>query len=201
MPRLSRMAEKTQDSAVSRNLMLLCMGTGILLIASQWRQMTALPGAVLSKIQTSSWVKPEPTLTKLSSKVATAKSLKLVVDLSDRRVYVYENTLVKISYPVAVGQPGWETPIGTFKVSQKYQNPVWQHPITGEKVLPGKKNPLGKWWIGFGSVGDLLIGFHGTNDETLVGQPVSHGCLRMRNSDIGKLYQQTSAGTVVTVRP
>lgn len=201
MPRLSRMAEKTQDSAVSRNLMLLCMGTGILLIASQWQQITVLPGTVLSKIQTSNWVKPEPTLTKPHLKVATAKSLRLVVDLSDRRVYVYENTLVKISYPVAVGQPGWETPIGTFKVSQKYQNPVWQHPITGEKVLPGKKNPLGKWWIGFGSVGDLLIGFHGTNDETLVGQPVSHGCLRMRNSDIGKLYQQTSAGTVVTVRP
>ncbi len=201
MPRLSRMAEKTQYSGVSRNLMLLCMGTGILLIASQWRQMTVLPGAVLSKIQTFSWVKPEPPLTKPSLKVATAKSLRLVVDLSDRRVYVYENTLIKTSYPVAVGQPGWETPIGTFKVSQKYQNPVWQHPITGEKVLPGKKNPLGKWWIGFGSVGDLLIGFHGTNDETLVGQPVSHGCLRMRNSDIGKLYQQTSAGTVVTVRP
>jgi len=194
------MAEKTQDSAVSRNLMLLCMGTGILLIASQWRQITALPGTILSKIQVSNWVKPE-LVTKPSSKVADVKSVRLVVDLSDRRVYVYENTLVKISYPVAVGQPGWETPIGTFKVSQKYQNPVWQHPITGEKVLPGKKNPLGKWWIGFGSVGDLLIGFHGTNDETLVGQPVSHGCLRMRNSDIGKLYQQTSAGTVVTVRP
>ncbi len=200
MPRLSRMAEKTQDSAVSRNLMLLCMGTGILLIASQWRQIAALPGTILSKIQVSNWVKSE-LVTKPSPKVADVKSVRLVVDLSDRRVYVYENTLVKISYPVAVGQPGWETPIGTFKVSQKYQNPVWQHPITGEKVLPGKKNPLGKWWIGFGSVGDLLIGFHGTNDETLVGQPVSHGCLRMRNSDIGKLYQQTSAGTVVIVRP
>ncbi len=181
--------------------MLLCMGTGVLLIVSQWQPITALPSRVLFKIQSFPWAKSEPTLTKPSSNVADAKTLRLVVDLSDRRVYVYENKLVKISYPVAVGQPGWETPIGTFKVSQKYQNPVWQHPITGEKVLPGKKNPLGKWWIGFGSVGNLLIGFHGTNDETLVGQPVSHGCLRMRNSDIGQLYQRTSAGTVVTVRP
>lgn len=195
------MTEKTQDSAVSRNLMLLCMGTGVLLIVSQWQQITALPSAALSQLQIFNLVKVEPTLTKPSSNETAAKPLKLVVDLSDRRVYVYENKRIKVSYPVAVGQTGWETPIGTFKVTQKYQNPIWQHPITGEKVLPGQKNPLGKWWIGFGSVGDLLIGFHGTNDETLVGQPVSHGCLRMRNSDIGKLYQQTPAGTAVIVKP
>lgn len=177
------------------------MGTGVLLIASQWRQITAFPNRVLSQIQIPTWVKSEPALTKPSPKGAIAKSVRLVVDLSDRRVYVYENKRLKISYPVAVGQPGWETPIGTFRVSQKYQNPVWQHPITGAKVPPGKENPLGKWWIGFGAVGDLLIGFHGTNDETLVGQPVSHGCLRMKNSDIGKLYQQTLPGTLVTVKP
>lgn len=194
------MARKTQDVTLPRHLMVLCMGTGILLIASQWQQIAALPRTALSKLQITS-AKPEPRAKKTSPKVAAVKRLKLVVDLSDRRVYIYENARVKVSYPVAIGQPGWETPIGTFSVFQKYQNPVWQHPITGEKVLPGKKNPLGKWWIGFGSVGNLLIGFHGTNDEQLVGQPVSHGCLRMRNSDIGKLYKQISTGTPVTVKP
>ncbi len=194
------MASKNQDVTFPRHLMVLCMGTGILLIASQWQQISALPRTALSKIQVPSFVKPEPMAKKPSPNVA-AKRLKLVVDLSDRRVYVYEKDLKKVSYPVAIGQPGWETPIGTFSVSQKYQDPVWQHPITGEKVLPGKRNPLGKWWIGFGSVGSLLIGFHGTNDERLVGQPVSHGCLRMRNSDIGKLYKQISTGTPVTVKP
>ena len=199
MTRLSRTASKTQDVTFPRHLMVLCMGTGILLIASQWQQIAALPRTALSKIQ-ATHVATEP-MAKRSSPKVVAKRLKLVVDLSDRRVYVYEKDRVKVSYPVAIGQPGWETPIGTFSVFQKYQNPVWQHPITGEKVLSGKRNPLGKWWIGFGSVGSLLIGFHGTNDERLVGQPVSHGCLRMRNSDIGKLYKQTSTGTPVTVRP
>ncbi len=184
-----------------RHLMVLCMGTGTLLIASQWQQIAALPGTALSKIHVSGIFSPKPIAKKPSLKSTAVKSLKLVVDLSDRRVYVYENDRVKASYPVAIGQQGWETPIGSFSVFQMYQNPVWQHPITGETVLPGKKNPLGKWWIGFGSVGNLLIGFHGTDDEQLVGQPVSHGCLRMRNSDIGKLYRQISTGTPVTVRP
>lgn len=197
MTRLSR----TQDVAFPRHLMGVCIGTGILLIASQWRQIAALPSTALSRVLAFSVVRPQPMSKKPSPKVVTAKRLKLVVDLSDRRVYVYKNDLVKVSYPVAIGQPGWETPIGAFSVFQRYQNPVWQHPITGEKVLPGEKNPLGKWWIGFGSIGKLLIGFHGTNDEQLVGQPVSHGCLRMRNSDIGKLYKQIPTGTPVTVKP
>ena len=200
MARLSSTVRKTQDVTFPRHLMVLCMGTGILLIASQWQQIVALPGTALSKIQVSMVVKP-PVVNKPAPKGAAVKRSKLVVDLSDRRVYVYENNLIKVSYPVAIGQPGWETPIGSFSVFQMYQNPVWQHPITGEQVLPGKKNPLGRWWIGFGSVGNLLIGFHGTNDEQLVGQPVSHGCLRMRNSDIGKLYKQISTETPVTVKP
>ena len=195
------MASKTQDVTFPSHLMVLCVGTGVLLIASQWQQIAVLPRNALSKLQVSSFVKPELRTKKPSPKVAALERLRLVVDLSDRRVYVYENDLVKVSYPVAIGQPGWETPTGSFSVFQRYQNPVWQHPITGRRCYLEKKIPLGKWWIGFGSVGKLLIGFHGTNDEQLVGQPVSHGCLRMRNSDIGKLYQQISTGTPVTVKP
>ncbi|HEY9607369.1 MAG TPA: L,D-transpeptidase [Allocoleopsis sp.] len=127
-------------------------------------------------------------------------SSRIVVDLSDAKVYSYWGDRIIASYRVAVGQPGWETPTGTFKVIQMLRNPIWKQPITGDLIPTGPKNPLGDRWISFWSDGKHQIGFHGTNDETLVGQAVSHGCLRMRNADIRSLYQQVGLGTPVIVR-
>jgi lipoprotein-anchoring transpeptidase ErfK/SrfK len=126
--------------------------------------------------------------------------VRLVVDLSDARVYSYWGDQQLASYPVAVGQPGWETPTGEFKIANKQRNPVWKQPITGDAIPTGPDNPLGDRWIGFWSDGRHEIGFHGTNNETLIGQAVSHGCLRMRNADIRSLYEQVSEGTTVIVR-
>lgn len=125
---------------------------------------------------------------------------KVVVDLSEAKAYLYWGDRVVSTYPVAVGQPGWETPVGKFKVDKKLQNPIWQQPITGELIKTGPENPLGKHWIGFWSDERHHIGFHGTNKEQLVGQPVSHGCLRMRNTDIQALYEQVVIGTPIIVR-
>ncbi|AFY56982.1 hypothetical protein Riv7116_4563 [Rivularia sp. PCC 7116] len=125
---------------------------------------------------------------------------KLVVDLSDRRVYMYRQNTVVASYPIGVGKKGWETPVGTFKVMHMQQFPAWQHPITGKVFAPGPNSPLGERWIGFWSDGHNEIGFHGTPDSELVGSPVSHGCLRMRNPDVRLLYEQISLGVPVQVR-
>ncbi len=125
----------------------------------------------------------------------------LVIKLSDRRVYVYQNRKLKVSYPVAIGKAGWETPIGNYKVMDMQPHPVWEHPWTGEVILEGPKNPLGARWIGFWTDGHNSIGFHGTPAEQLVGQAVSHGCVRMRNKDVVALYDQVKLGTPVTVRP
>jgi lipoprotein-anchoring transpeptidase ErfK/SrfK len=135
----------------------------------------------------------------LSKAIANLRS-RLVVDLSEAKVYVYWGDQVLSSYPVAVGQPGWETPKGSFKVLQKQRNPVWLQPITGELVPTGPKNPLGDRWISFWSDKQHRIGFHGTNNEDLVGEPVSHGCLRMKNKDIRAMYEQVAVGTSVVVR-
>ncbi|HTL87893.1 MAG TPA: L,D-transpeptidase, partial [Leptolyngbya sp.] len=121
--------------------------------------------------------------------------------LSDRKVRLYEKKKLKASYPIAIGQEGWETPIGSFTVMQMYENPAWQHPITGATIASGdKENPLGKRWIGFTSHGKLLIGFHGTTDSSLIGQAVSHGCLRMKNADVIALYRTVKIGTPIMVQ-
>ncbi|MBK4730563.1 L,D-transpeptidase [Oxynema sp. CENA135] len=126
---------------------------------------------------------------------------RLVIKLSERRVYVYRNEKVATSYPIAVGKTGWETPTGSFQVIQMLRDPIWEHPWTGELVYPGPDNPLGARWIGFWTDGKDSIGFHGTPNESLIGQAVSHGCIRMYNKDILSLYAQVDVGTPVIVEP
>lgn len=131
----------------------------------------------------------------------TPHSTNLVIKLSDRRVYLYRNNILLASYPIAIGKAGWETPIGNYKVIEMQRDPAWQHPWTGKIIPPGAENPLGARWIGFWTDGKNFIGFHGTPQEQLIGQAVSHGCVRMRNKDILSLYAQVDVGTPVTVTP
>ncbi|MDB9372261.1 L,D-transpeptidase [Nodularia sphaerocarpa] len=130
----------------------------------------------------------------------TSSQTEVVVNLSDRRTYVYKKGEVIASYPIAIGKEGWETPTGSFRVTDMQQYPIWQHPIT-DKVFPsGADSPLGERWIGFWSDGRNEIGFHGTPDTHLLGAAISHGCLRMRNDDVRLLYEQVNIGTLVSVR-
>ncbi|GAX34298.1 ErfK/YbiS/YcfS/YnhG family protein [Nodularia sp. NIES-3585] len=124
----------------------------------------------------------------------------VVVNLSDRRTYVYNRGEVIASYPIAIGKEGWETPTGSFRVTDMEHYPIWQHPITGKVFPSGADSPLGERWIGFWSDGRNEIGFHGTPDTHLLGAAISHGCLRMRNEDVRLLYEQVDIGTLVSVR-
>jgi len=133
--------------------------------------------------------------------IKPSEKIHLVIKLSDRRVYVYQNDQLKTSYPIAIGREGWETPTGTHKVIQKISNPSWKHPFTGEIIPPGPENPLGERWIGFWTDGTNYIGFHGTPNEETVGQAASHGCVRMLNQDVLALFEKVGIGTTVLVEP
>ena len=127
--------------------------------------------------------------------------VEIVVQLSKRTIDVYHQGEIIKQYLVAIGQTEWETPTGSFSVIQKNEYPAWQHPITGEVVPAGhKNNPLGSHWIGFLSSKDGQIGFHGTNEESLIGEAISHGCIRMLNEDIEDLYTYVELGTTVKVK-
>ena len=43
------------------------------------------------------------------------------------------------------------------------------------------------------------IYIHGTNEEHLVGKPVSHGCIRMKNDDVAELFELVETGTEVRI--
>lgn len=137
----------------------------------------------------------------------------LVLDLGDRRVYVRnadgaEGRSRQVeSFPVAIGRRGYDTPTGRFQVTEKIVDPDWvqfdwKDPSKViRRVPPGPDNPLGVRWIGFTSAYGWGIGFHGTPQPELLGHAVSHGCVRMRNADVVKLYDLVSIGTPVIVEP
>ncbi len=126
--------------------------------------------------------------------------VELILSLSQRLLEVRVPGEETVLYEVAVGQADWQTPTGDFSVINKLENPAWQHPITKEEIPPGPDNPLGTHWISFWSDGQAQIGFHGTNQEDLIGEAVSHGCVRMRNKDIQALYKHVAVGTSVKVK-
>ncbi|MFM7453399.1 MAG: L,D-transpeptidase [Cyanobium sp.] len=141
----------------------------------------------------------------------------LVLDRRNRHLTVLENGRQLRRFPVAVGRPGWETPVGRFAVIERVADPSWEHPATGETVPPGPANPLGSRWIGFHRdclgrsgfngrehlvvEGCVSSGFHGTPNRDSVGQAVSHGCVRLFDEHVQELFELVRLGTPVTVLP
>jgi lipoprotein-anchoring transpeptidase ErfK/SrfK len=113
--------------------------------------------------------------------------VRLVVDLSERMLYVMRGDEVVRDYQVAVGKPEHPTPTGDFKIRRLVWNPRWVPPESkwakGKRArAPGDpRNPMGRVKIFF-SDPDYYI--HGTRDVDSLGQAESHGCVRMRNADV-----------------
>ncbi|MBD0269207.1 L,D-transpeptidase [Pseudanabaena sp. FACHB-2040] len=191
----------TSQSPIKRCFMALCYTAAGLLATGAWQGY--LTGANVpndSLFQSSGTLRLAFALEHIPTAL-TGRNQQIVIDLGQRRLELYREDEVILSYDVAIGQDDWQTPAGNFIVRDMRQNPAWLHPITQEPVGPGPDNPLGSRWIGFWTDGEHHIGLHGTNEEDLIGEAVSHGCVRMRESDIQALYTQISLGTPVLVKP
>ena len=137
----------------------------------------------------------------------------ILLRLGERRLYLMREAAGDDpdgfieSYPVAVGRREWPTPTGQFHVTDKVVDPVfvqidWTDPSRVlHQVAPGPSNPLGQRWIGFTEAYGWDIGFHGTPRPDLLGQAITHGCVRMKNIDIIRLYARIRVGTPVIVEP
>lgn len=163
----------------------------------------SLPAAKTTVTPQTPTVAPQAPGAKTTAATTSNKTLatKLVLNLKERRVYAYNEDKVLMSYPVAIGKKGWETPTGNFKVIQMIKDPVWQNPWNGKIVPSGPKGPIGERWIGFWSDGKNTIGFHGTPTVKSLGTAASHGCVRMRNEDVKVLFEVVTPGLPVVVVP
>jgi len=119
----------------------------------------------------------------------------VLVSLVDRKLAVIEDGVVVATFQVAVGADVTPSPTGEFKVVSRVENPTYYHPGT---VIPaGKNNPVGTRWLGLSQKG---YGIHGTNAPGSIGHAASHGCIRLRNSDVEKLFTMVQVGDTVQIR-
>jgi len=125
-----------------------------------------------------------------SAPVATER--RIVVSIPDRRLAVIENGRIVLKFRVSVGAPASPSPAGEFRVINRVANSVYYHP--GEVIPAGPDNPVGPRWIGLNIKG---YGIHGTNEPRLIGRDVSHGCIRLRNRDVKRLFARVRVGDVV----
>ena len=119
----------------------------------------------------------------------------VVVSIADRRLAVLENGKVLAYFPVAVGAEVSPSPIGDFVIVSRVANPTYYH--KGAVIGTGQDNPVGTRWMGLNVKG---YGIHGTNEPRSIGHATSHGCIRLRNRDVEKLYAMLRAGDLVQIR-
>ena len=112
--------------------------------------------------------------------------VRVVADLSARRLSIMEGDQVVESFPVAIGKDSKPTPTGNYMIRKIVWNPSWVPPDSKwakgkTPQAPGAKdNPMKLVKIFFKEP-DYYI--QGTNAVETLGEEASHGCLRMDPDD------------------
>lgn len=105
------------------------------------------------------------------------------------------------------GKRQWifDTPRGEYAVQTKYTSPVWTRPDwafieEGEKIPTNPRDRLET-----GVLGDYALGFgkgyfiHGTLYTRLLGRNVTHGCIRVGDKDLKRVYTSAGIGTKIYI--
>jgi lipoprotein-anchoring transpeptidase ErfK/SrfK len=117
---------------------------------------------------------------------------RIVVDRSARTISVYVGRRLLLHAPVAVGAPGMETPVGRFYVTARF---VPDDSFLGVFAVETSAYSKLSEWPGGGKVG-----IHGTSMPQLLGQAVSHGCVRVANTTAAALRRLAPLGTPIWIR-
>ena len=106
-----------------------------------------------------------------------------------------------------------KTPLGNFRIAEKIGHAAASGTIFKSRVPLGPEDPLPEtedfvttrilWLDGLdeenANTRDRFIYIHGTNHEHEIGEPASHGCIRMRNADLVELFDLIEPGTPVVI--
>jgi len=146
--------------------------------------------------------------------------LEIHVSTASQRLDLVSKGDIIRSWPVSTSkygvgtEPGsFKTPLGRFQIAEAYGagEPLWAvfkaRVPTGEIAVPGGETDgiLTRilWIEGLDpenqNTRSRYIYFHGTNQEHLIGQPASHGCIRLRNADMAELFSLVRPGTPVVI--
>lgn len=143
-------------------------------------------------------VRPKVTTAQLAKRYPTV----ITVDRANFKLNLWKNLRLAKSYTVAIGQLGFDTPAGLYRIQNKAVDPVWSVPnsawagdLAGQQIPPGPSNPLKARWLGIYDG----AGIHGTDIVSSLGTRASRGCVRMAISDVIELYDQTPVGAPIYI--
>jgi lipoprotein-anchoring transpeptidase ErfK/SrfK len=117
------------------------------------------------------------------------------IDVNKRtlRLTVFDHGAVVMTARIGVGKAGTITPSGHFYVREKFH--VKGVPLYGPRAIgTSAYAPTLSDWPGGG-----VVGLHGTNEPGLIPGRPSHGCIRLRNRDILRLYRLAERGTPIDI--
>jgi L,D-transpeptidase-like protein len=118
---------------------------------------------------------------------------RLVVNRRALRVTLYERGKRRFRARVGIGAPSTPTPGGSFWIREKFH--VSGNPLYGTRAMgtAAYSNTLTDW------PGGGVVGLHGTSEPGLIPGRPSHGCIRLKNPDIERLYELTPIGTPLAI--
>jgi hypothetical protein len=117
------------------------------------------------------------------------------VDRTARRLELLRGKNVVRRLPVAIGRPGYPTPVGRFAVTDELKMKPGGPYGCCAVALTGRQTHLPAGWTG----GDR-IAIHGTPATESIGQAASLGCLRAHDRDVRALIRALPLGAPVFVR-
>jgi len=142
------------------------------------------------------------------------------ISIRDQRLTLKEGETLVRTYPVSTSRFGigteedsMKTPIGRFRVAEKIgdglpSDTVFQSrvPLKADDPLPPTEDLVMSrilWLDGLdehnANTHDRFIYIHGTKHEDKIGNPASHGCVRMRNADVLELFELVDEGAPVVI--
>ncbi len=152
------------------------------------------------------WV-PEPgTIVRLPTQfiLPDAEEEGLVLNVPEMRLFDFTVRDGPQVFAVAVGDAADPTLLGDFRIGRKRTDPVWNvpksiresRPQLPAQVPPGPDNPLGSRWL---TIGNSSYGIHGTNVRWSIGREATHGCVRLYEDEVVRLYARIPEGTRIQI--
>jgi L,D-transpeptidase YbiS len=152
---------------------------------------------------------------------STDAACSIVIDCTLQLLRLFEGKDLIFEAPISTSRfgPGFEpgsfkTPTGHFRIHQKigdgapigtvFKNCVLVTESINSSSIEDAITSRILWLDGIdlenANTKERYICIHGTNEEHLIGRPASHGCIRMRNKDVIRLYQLVDVDTSVKIR-
>jgi lipoprotein-anchoring transpeptidase ErfK/SrfK len=116
----------------------------------------------------------------------------IVINRSARTIDIYWKGKHALHAIVAIGAPGMETPVGHYYVAARFV--PYQDPFLGVFAVETSAYSKLTEWPGGG-----VVGIHGTSAPQLLGQAVSHGCVRVSNQTAAAMVKLAPLGTPITI--